>query len=419
MTTLRIEYPHKFGELFECQARNRMARGGRGSAKSWGFAGKALERAVTGKTRILCTRELQNSIKDSVHKLLCDQIDRLGLNAHFEYGESYIRGKNGSEFLFKGLKHNAQEIKSMEGIDICWIEEGQATSQASLDLLLPTIRKEGSEVWVSYNPKNETDPIHQMAENPPPNTIVVDMNWRDNPWWSDELEQQRIHTKETRPDYYDWIWEGKTLSLIEGTYYGALMKAAEDDGRITNVPYDPSCEVYTIWDLGIGDSTAIWFVQYVGQEVHVIDYYEASGVGLDHYAKVLREKPYVYATELVWPHDGKAKELGSGKSRQQTMENLGFQVRILKRAAIDDGIQAVRNLLPRCWFDAEKCKDGINALKAYSKQYDEDKKVYKDRPLHDWSSHGADAFRYVAMSGGASQEINLDFSNQGSGWMGA
>jgi hypothetical protein len=184
-------------------------------------------------------------------------------------------------------------------------------------------------------------------------------------------------------------------AAIVGAYYGPEMNRAEADGRITGVPYRPDRPVVTAWDLGISDSTAIWFAQWCGRELHVIDYLENSGAGLDWYAKALRERGYVYEEALL-PHDAGAREIGSGKSREETLRALGIKCRVLPAHALMDGINAARVLLPQCWFDAVKCKQGLAALRQYRREWDERRKVFHDRPLHDFASHGADAFRYLA-----------------------
>lgn len=186
-------------------------------------------------------------------------------------------------------------------------------------------------------------------------------------------------------------------AAIKGAYYGKLLNAAESEKRISRVPYDPAVTVWTAWDLGIGDSTAIWFAQTVGREVRVIDYYEASGVGLDHYAKVLKERPYAYR-EHVLPHDAGSSELGTGRRRVDVLRDmLGRNIRVLPRTALDDGIQAVRALIPRCWFDEAKCSKGLDALRQYQREWDDSIQDFRPRPQHDWTSHAADAFRYLAL----------------------
>jgi len=186
-------------------------------------------------------------------------------------------------------------------------------------------------------------------------------------------------------------------AAIQGAYYAVEMKKAKEENRVTSVPYDPAVSVITSFDLGIGDSTAIWFAQFVGQEIHLIDYYENSGVGLDHYAKVLHDKGYHYETHIL-PHDVKVKELGTGKSRLETLDNLGIRnIEIAPKLSVDDGVQASRSMLNKCWFDEKKCERGIEALLQYRREFDEKLKSWRGRPLHDWTSHGADSFRYLAV----------------------
>jgi phage terminase large subunit len=184
---------------------------------------------------------------------------------------------------------------------------------------------------------------------------------------------------------------------IVGAYYGQLMTKLETEKRITQVPWEARIPVHTVWDLGVGDSTAIWFYQQVNDEIRLIDYYTTSGEGLPHYAKKLSEKPYAYGRHYA-PHDIEVRELGTGRSRLETARTLGIKFVVIPKQSIEDGIEAVRNILPRCWFDSEKCENGIEALKQYHKEWDDTNKVFKDTPCHDWSSHGADAFRYLALS---------------------
>ena len=211
---------------------------------------------------------------------------------------------------------------------------------------------------------------------------------------ADELEEAKRTMGEDR---YEQEFECSFEAAIQGAYYAQEMKTATTTGRVTNVPYDPAVGVTTAWDLGIGDSTAIFFAQYVGQEIRIIDYYESSGVGLDHYAKVLSGKGYHYV-EHILPHDVQVKELGTGKSRIETLDALGISdITIAPKLAVDDGIQAARSMIARCWFDEEDCARGIEALRQYRREFDERLKTWRGRPLHDWTSHGADAFRYLAV----------------------
>lgn len=211
---------------------------------------------------------------------------------------------------------------------------------------------------------------------------------------SQELEEARETMGEDR---YAQEFLCSFEAAIQGAYYAVEMKKAKEENRVSSVPYDPSVSVVVSYDLGIGDSTALWFAQFVGQEIHLIDYYENSGVGLDHYAKVLSDKGYHYEAHIM-PHDVKVKELGTGKSRLETLENLGIRnIEIAPKLGIDDGVQAARSMLNRCWFDEQKCERGIEALLQYRREFDEKLKSWRGRPLHDWTSHGADSFRYLAV----------------------
>ena len=199
-------------------------------------------------------------------------------------------------------------------------------------------------------------------------------------------------------EQYAQEFECSFEAAVIGAYYGRLMAAADADKRITGVPYEPTALVYTAWDLGIRDSTAIWFAQVIGREVHVIDYYEASGVDLGHYVREITQRPYLYAGHIV-PHDAQAKELGTGKSRLEVLETLGLKnITVAAMHRVEDGINAVRTIIPRTWFDARKCSRGIDALKLYRSEYDDKLQALKPRPVHDWTSHAADAFRYLAMT---------------------
>ena len=185
-------------------------------------------------------------------------------------------------------------------------------------------------------------------------------------------------------------------AAVIGAYYGKLLQQLDADKKITSVPWEPSIEVHTAWDLGIDDQTAIWFVQVLGSEIRVIDYYAASGHGLNHFAKVLKDKPYVYGTHYL-PHDVKVREMSTGQSRLETLTKLGIRPFVVPRLTVEDGIQAVRNILPKCWFDREGTRIGREALSLYRAEYDERHQTTKTRPLHDWTSHAADAFRYLAV----------------------
>jgi len=242
--------------------------------------------------------------------------------------------------------------------------------------------------------KNEFWDIYNNAQNDP--------NWFSCMYRADETnildEEELAEAKRTMgEDRYEQEFLCSFEAAIQGAYYAQEMKTAKAENRIVNVPYDTAVGVITAWDLGIGDSTAIWFAQYVGQEIRLIDFYENSGVGLDHYAKILSEKGYHYEQHIL-PHDVQVKELGTGKSRMETLNSLGIrEIEIAPKLNVDDGIQAARSMLNRCWFDEDKCERGIEALLQYRREFDERLKTWRGRPLHDWTSHGADAWRYLAV----------------------
>ena len=206
----------------------------------------------------------------------------------------------------------------------------------------------------------------------------------------EELEQARALMTE---EQFNQEFECSFTAAVSGSYYGKLITQADSDGRITSVPVDPNVGVETWWDLGIGDSTSIWFVQRVGEEIHLIDHYETSGESLMHYADVLIERDYQYSRHVA-PHDIMARELGTGKSRLEVSQELGIDFEVAPKLEVEHGIESVRNALPYCYFDREKCKLGLDALRQYRKQWDDKNQVFKNKPLHDWCSHASDAFRY-------------------------
>lgn len=394
---MTIQFPEKLEFLFQ-PARYKILYGGRGGAKSWGIARALLILGASKTVRIFCGREIQKSIADSVHKLLSDQIKALGLSGFYEVLQTTIRGKNGTEFLFAGLKHNVSNIKSLESVDVAWVEEAQAVSKASWDVLVPTIRKTGSEIWVSFNPELEEDYTYQrFVAKPPANAIVCKINWSDNPFLPQVLRDEMEDLKARDYDAYLNVWEGNCKQTLDGAVYATELRKAMEEDRITRVPHQAGKPVQTFWDLGWADMTSIWFAQPIGFEYRLIDYYQNSQKPLNHYLKVLQEKPYVYERDWL-PHDAQAKQLGTGRSIEELMREAGRNVRIAPKLSLVDGINAARTIFGQCWFDSEKCADGIQALRHYRYEMDPDTKTFKKTPFHDWASHGADAFRYLAVS---------------------
>ena len=378
--------------------RYKVVFGGRGSGKSFSIAQLLVLRAFKEPTRILCAREIQRSISDSVLQLLSDTIQRLKLTDFFDVQKSQIIGKNGSRFLFLGLSNNITKVKSYEGLDICWVEEAESVSYTSWETLIPTVRKKGSEIWVSFNPNDEMDDTYQrFVVNPPPKAYVKKVNYNQNPWFPDELEKERVYLKSKNEDLYNHVWEGEVLSNRDGAYYAKFIP----NDQIIDFKVEPNIPVDTYFDLGISDSTAIWLVQQVGMEIRVVDCYENQGEGLQFYINWLhdwRARHQAVFGDHYAPHDIQVRELGTGKSRLETARKLGIHFRVVRRLTIEDGIHAARAILPKCYFEKTNTKDGLQALRRYRKEFDEKKGIYKPHPLHDWSSHYADAFRYFAIA---------------------
>ena len=396
-----IEIPEKLGFLFEPK-RYKVARGGRGSGKSWSFARALLILGVAKKERILCTREIQNSIKDSVHKLLADQIALLGLGHFYTVQEQTIRGRNGTEFIFSGLSSQTVEsIKSFEGVTRVWVEEAKNVSKRSWDILLPTIRAENSEVWISYNPELETDETHvRFTINPPTDCINVEINYYDNPWFNDILERERLDCLSRDPDLYPNIWEGKCLPAVAGAIYFNEVQAAVEAGRVTNVPYNPLLKVHVVFDLGWNDSTAIIMVQRQASALYVIDYIEDSRRTLDSYSAELKTKQYNWGK--VWlPHDGFAGSVAA-KPPAEIMAAMGWDVAQKDELAIlplESGIHTARQVFTQVYFDKDKCDRLIECLKRYRRKINNQAKA-ETSPMHDEYSHGADCFRYMCINAG-------------------
>lgn len=412
---INAQFPAKLDYIFEPH-RYKVAYGGRGSGKSWGFARALLILGAQKQLRILCAREIQKSIKDSVHTLLNDQIQALGLGAFYEVLEAEIRGLNGTQIRFAGLATNTVEsIKSFEGCDIVWVEEAQTVSKRSWDILIPTIRKENSEIWVSFNPDIDTDDTYQrFVINPPENSRVVKINYYDNPWFPRVLEEERLHSKLTNPDYAN-IWEGDCKAAVDGAIYANEIREAQENGRITTVPYDPALKVHVVMDLGWNDSMSVILVQRGVSDVRVIGYIEDDHRTLDSYSAQLKDMGYNWG-QMYLPHDGQTKDFKHGISAEDIMRRQGWDVRIVPRADIENGIRISRMQFHRIYFD-KSVNRLIECLKNYRRSINSNTQE-PGAPLHDEYSHGADAFRYLCVSiDGMKNEVwgseKIQYRNQG------
>lgn len=396
MSVLEIEHAPVFDPLLD-PARYKGAWGGRGSGKSQFFADLLIGYAVRKPGfRGLCCREVQKSLKESAKRLIEQKIDAHGLRSFFDVQETQIKTPGGGVIVFAGLQdHTSESIKSYEGFDVAWIEEAQTVSDKSLNLLRPTIRAPGSEIWASWNPRYKTDAIDKMlrGDELPTNAVVVRANWNDNPWFPSELEQERLDCLRAQPDQYEHIWNGDYVTVSDGAYFARQLAEARAEGRITELPKNPTLAIKAYWDIGVRDATSIWVVQQHGHRVNCLAYYEAVGQDLAAHLNWLRSNGYE-AAECVLPHDGAKADAFTAIRFEDHIRSAGFRVRTIPnqgRGAAMKRVETARKVFPAIWFDAGKCAAGLEALGWYHEKRDEHRNIGLG-PEHDWSSHGADAF---------------------------
>lgn len=341
-------------------------------------------------------------------KIIWEGMDRDGFKflAHFpqelvkriDNTEMLIEFNNGSIFRIIGTD-NIDSIVGTNPVG-CVFSEYSLQDPSAWDFIRPILAENGGWAIFNYTPRgaNHGKQLYLMAESDEKwfcQKLTVD----DTKAISQEVldqERKEICEKTGNDALFMQEYYCSFDAPVEGAYYGSQLMKAETDGRITNVPYEPTIPVDTFWDLGIDDSMTIWFLQQVGREKRLIDYFEVTGEGLSYCIKELLRKPYVYGQHFA-PHDIEVRELTSGKSRRETAQSLGVNFVVVPKISIEDGIDAVRNLLNSCWFDKTNCERGIDALRSYHKEWDEKNKVYRNHPQHDWASHGSDAFRYLAV----------------------
>lgn len=398
MSSLSVQAPSKLGFLYEPH-RYKVAYGGRGGGKSWAIADALLIQGIEKPLRIGCFREVQKSIRDSVHKLLGDRIAHHNLGHLYDVQNTVIYGPNGTEILFGGLQdHTVDSIKSLEGLDRAWVEEAQAVSKRSWDILIPTIRKEGSEIWVSMNPELDTDESYRrFVTEPPPDCVSVLINYAENPWFPKILEAERQHAQRTMPAAeYANIWEGKCKPAVTGAIYADEVAAMIEGKRYCSVAYDPSLKVQVVFDLGWNDSMAVILAQKHLSELRIIEYIEDRQRTLDWFSAELKKKNLNWG-KLYLPHDGAHGDYKTGKSAAQIMRELGWDVAVLPQQPIETGIRAARMAFPRIWLDQDKGERLLQCLRRYRRGIPSTTGE-PGAPVHDEFSHGADAFRYLCVS---------------------
>lgn len=346
--------------------------------------------------------------------------------AFYDVQNKVIYGKNGTEFAFKGLKHNINELKSYEGADYCWVEEAQAVSNKSWETLIPTIRKENSEIWICFNPKNATDPTWQrFVARERANAIVKKVGWQDNPFFPKVLEDERLDLLATDPEAYEHVWEGAFDTRYSGSVYAKFINF---DRIKANVKHDPNYPVYTAWDRGYGDATAIIWYQVGAGEIFIIDYYEENQQDVKHYCEVLAGKKIIvdsvdmetmevigwhygedipehahrqaynyHPTGHYVPHDAASKLMeAGGRSMVAQAKKFGVMMMLIPATDQSNSEEALRATLPKAWINSERCGDLVHNLTHYHYEYDQDRGRYSKLPYHDWSSNGCDAAEIMA-----------------------
>lgn len=418
---LRIKAKRVFQPLL-AKSRYKGAWGGRGSGKSQFFADLVLIYCMRKPgCRILCCREIQKSLKESAKRLLENKIEAYGLAGHFDCQSAEIKTPGGGVIVFAGLQdHTSESIKSYEGFDVAWVEEAQTVSERSLNLLRPTIRAPGSEIWFSWNPRFDTDAVDVMLRGPekPTGAVVVKASWSDlTDLFPAELEQERQDCLRAQPDQYEHIWEGAYATVVEGAYYKQGLSEARNEKRVTTLSEDKLLPKRAYWDIGVSDATAIWIVQQKGDQLRFIDHYEAVGQDLAAHLNWLRSSGHEGA-ECVLPHDGAKRDAVTAIRFEDHIRNAGLNARTVEnqgKGAAMKRVEAARRLFNRMWFDEDKCRKGLKALGWYHEKIN--KGGYGVGPDHDWASHSADAFGLAAVDYQEPQAVvTLNFAN-GGGWM--
>lgn len=413
MTTARIELPKKLIPIFEGKADIRGAYGGRGSGKTRSFAKMSAIRGYMWSMArregiILCGREYMNSLDDSsLAEVKAAIQSEPWLLEHYEIGEKYVRTKDGRvEYKFAGLDRNIDSIKSKSRILLCWVDEAEPVAESAWKVLIPTLREEDSELWVTWNPKRKGSATDKRFRNTKDDLIkIAEINYRDNPWFPDILERVRLRDKKSRPDSYAHIWEGDYETIVEGAYYAASLNEAKASGRIGRVAADPLMTIRIFVDIGgtgaRADAFTMWAAQFIGKEIRVLDYYESVGQPLAAHLAWMRERGFSPDKAQVWlPHDGSTQDKVYSVSYESALKDVGYKVTVIPnqgKGAAKARIEAGRRLFPSMWFNKETTEAGIEALGWYHEKKD-DKREIGLGPEHDWASHGADAFGLMCVA---------------------
>lgn len=406
-----------FQPLLQPGKRYRAAWGGRGSGKSHMFAERLIDDCMAAPgdgagegMRAVCVREIQKDLAQSSKLLIESKLQAHGIGEAdgFRVYRDRVETPGDGIIIFRGMNdYTADSIKSLEGFRRAWWEEAQTATGRSLELLRPTIRADGSEIWFSWNPRHKTDPVDAMMRGPQPPTdsVTVRANWRDNPWLTHALRQEREDCMRMTPDQYGHIWEGDYVTLADGAYWARELAQARQEGRIGRVAADPLMTRRAFIDIGgtgaRADAFALWVAQFVGREIRVLDYYEAVGQPLAAHLEWMRSRGYTPSTTQVWlPHDGAAGDKVFAVSYASAMREADYDVTVVPNmgaGAARARIEAVRRVMPQVWFHESTCEAGLTALGWYHEKRDPTRGIGLG-PDHDWSSHCADAFGMMAIS---------------------
>lgn len=408
------------GKEFEVPLRHLVFKGGRGSAKSHSVARLLVNIIGNYGIRALCTRETQKSIEESVYQLLCDVIGEMDFKEYFDEQKTTIYGPNGSQFLFAGLRsQDINKLKSTERIKIAWVEEAHVVSEKSLEVLGPTIREDNSVIIYTYNPELDDDPVHaNYALDPQPDVCVVELNWRDNPWFPKVLEGEKDRTfrndKTPGKTKYNWIWEGKTLPAVEGAIFANEVASMIEQGRVRPLDHDATGKVHVVMDLGYGVMTAA-LVQKFASTVQIIGYHELinstyavltnGGKDSGQFRGLKKMYPHYDWGSVFMPHDASHKDPKTGKSHKTIMQELGWKVDDIPQIGVENYIESGRGLFENIYIsnnDDEEfggCKQLIRCLKRWRYQIsDTDSGSKKTHPpMKDEFSHGGETFCYISV----------------------
>lgn len=433
MTTAQIKLPPKLIPVFTGEARYRGAFGGRGSAKTRSFAKMTAVRAyqwsMAGeKGVILGGREFMNSLADSSMAEIKAAIEsEPWLLAHFDIGETYIRTKDRRiSYEFVGLRHSLDSIKSKARIKLLWVDEAEPVTDTAWQKAVPSVREHDSEVWVTWNPERENSATHKRFRlDPPTGSKIVEINFQDNPWFPEVLEQERLDDLAKRPDQYDHVWGGGFKTITEGAYYAKVIAEAKKEGRIGRVAADPLMTIRLVADIGgtgaKADNFVFWAVQFVGREIRVIDHYEAQGQDLATHLNWLRGRGYTPDRAQIWlPHDGASNDKVYAVSYESAFRDAGYAVTVVPnqgKGAAMFRVEATRRCFPSIWFNEDTTTGGLKALGAYHEKKDEKREIGLG-PNHDWASHSADAFGLVCVTYEEPQQARKPRERIATGWMG-